>query len=175
MSSATKKRSNDWSCGVTPTCRSMPSPSAETAYWYQQERIRTWIKFCNKWDPAKSSLFREEPWNFAAPLSKRRTLAGLWGWKTGQCGRYHSPGQSTSKQSFLSILTSSFCPSHSLSFGRNFLSTPVFYRHGVQVTLTELQRKSSFLTNCFYRRPITYWPDIGFRRDMLCLSKSSDL
>ena len=35
-------------------------------------------------------LFSDAPWNFAAPLSTLRTLPGLFGFKTGWLGRYHS-------------------------------------------------------------------------------------
>ena len=50
-----------------------------------------------------------------------------------------------------------------------------FYRDGVQLSLTALDRGSSYLANNFYRRLTTYRPDIGIRRDLLGLPKSSDL
>ena len=46
-SSRHKKRSDGWFSGITPTCRNIPSRSAESECWYWRKRMRKWIKFCS--------------------------------------------------------------------------------------------------------------------------------
>ena len=53
--------------------------SADTAYGYCRNRIKIWMRLCNRSGPVKSELFKEWPLNLAAPFNTRRTLPGLCG------------------------------------------------------------------------------------------------
>ena len=65
-SSRHKKRKHVLSAGGTPTWKSVPPISAETAYWFWRKWKRTFSRPCKRSGPVNRHLFSDLPWNIIA-------------------------------------------------------------------------------------------------------------